>query len=242
MTSLELAAKLLPFFPGWLLKPSPYEYGEFADLVRCADGASVRVTVGKKYGWTAEGRVMFAGVTPSYRNGERLYLRSKRPEITCRVDREPEKLANEIKRRLLPAYDPYYAEAVATVRTDTENQEEIAAIANRLIAAIGSDDAKVEPGHHLYSNDIQIFNRVMSLGKISIAPRNGVHEEPEVSFDVRGIDPETAAQVLQLICEAEDRKKARASGRVRVQIEEEAVTEEMEEMEGLIDETRIVES
>lgn len=229
----ELAAKLAPLLPGWTLALHPdLEWCDWADLVR-ADGAAIRVKVG---GWRREGRVTFYGVRPRYRDGSPCSL-GDGVEITCDARKAPEALAKDVRRRLLPAYDAAYAAAVASVRQDDAHADEADAVAARLALTLGAQlgDPKARRG-----DERRIFDTPASVYRLAVRSgySSGLHSQPvRVDFEVHGLDPETAARVLELIAEAE--RGPRVAAPARIEALEEADNLETSQ-KGVNDDTNVM--
>lgn len=214
MDAHTLAQKLAQHLSGWSAKDMP-EDRDWGELVR-ADGATIRVVVG---GYRMDGRVTFRGCWPKYKDGT-IYSGGKSEAITCAVERSPEALAKDILRRLLPVYDEVYSKALAYVRRADARSEEAETIAKRMAALIGGRacENKCRRG-----DGISIIEEPEPVRRLVVRPAyNGLYEESpaSVDFEVHGLDVDTAAQVLQIIKEAEDRKAAAVSA-VRVHVEPE---------------------
>lgn len=202
----QLATSLEPLLDGWRVDLGTDAAGErydWVDLVR-GDGARVRLTVG---GFRAEGRVTLRGCWPRYRNGNG-YSGGKSHAITCDASRPPAAIAREIARRLLPAYLPAYEEARRWVAEHEEHADEAHAVAARIAAVVGGElaESKSRPGEQ-----VRIRREPRAVYRLHVSPAyDGVDglKPTRVSFEVHDLDPETAAQVLALIHDAEKRQEA----------------------------------
>lgn len=223
--SFVLAEKVVAHLPGWVMRELPEGY-ECAEMVRESDGATIRVNAG---GYRLDGRVEFRGCWPKYKDGS-VYSGGPSEAITVTDKKTPEAMAKDILRRLLPVYGPKYAEAHAYVRGHEARSEEAMVTATRMAALIGAEagENKCRRG-----DGVSIWNEPEPVRRLLVRPAyNGVLGVSPVSvdFEVHGLDPDTAAQVLMLIKEAEDRKAARAS-EVRVHVAPESVDEDEVEAE-----------
>jgi hypothetical protein len=224
-----LAYAIAEHLPGWTVRLR--EDCEWCDLIR-SDGAAICVQVG---GFRNEGRVTFRGLHPKFKDG-RTYSGGEYVNITCSATREPKAIAKEIQRRLLPRYDHVYATALAYVTSHDERGEEAHAVASRLASIIGGT---VGENKMLRGDGVRVFGEPESVHRILVQPAysssSGDWGHPvRVDFEVHGLDPETASQVLQLIRESEARKSA-AVARTRVSepatMEEEFTNEDFSELE-----------
>lgn len=158
--------------------------------------------------WQRRGRLVISGLWPRYADGQHWYPR-KRVEITCAATRAPKEIAKEIRRRLLPAYEIEFARAIADVRQTDNRQEEAQLVAERLAAAIGGTLGR---GGHLHTNDVHIRGAPERIYRLRVAPACS-WDDVRVHFEVSGLDPDTAAEVLAVIARAQA-KGARVATRV----------------------------
>lgn len=218
-----LARGIVPHLPGWHVRASgdDFAWGSWAELGR-EDGACIRITVG---GYKAEKRVTFRGHAPDYEDGNRTFAwGSGSPTITCNVERSPESMAKDILRRLLPVYDPKYAEALAYVRKSDANAREAQMVAERIAGTIGGS---VGPNRARFGDGVAIHEEPDAVRRLQV--RAAYNENPcAVDFEVHGLDPEVAARVLTIIREAE---LERIEARVRVSDEVQVEHEEQDEGE-----------
>ena len=202
MTAHELAPALLSFLPGWVVVP-PKEDQNWAELRRTSDGATVRVVVG---GWRQEGRVVFRGAWPAFRDG-RVYYGGKSISITCNARRAAKTLAAEFIRRFLPLFDPEHAKAIEYVQQHDTYEEEAEQVAARLARSLGG---RVHEGYRGLGEGFTIIDEPEPVRRLKVRP---AHDKPGemyynavcVDFEVHGLDPETASQVLHIIQEAQRR-------------------------------------
>lgn len=193
----------------------PEDY-HWAELVRKDDGATIRINVG---GYRMEGRVEFRGAWPQYRD-KTWYSGGKSVSITCDVKRKPENLAKDIQRRLLPDYDKEYAKALAYVRSHDERSVEAETTAKRMAALIGGQACE---NRCRRGDGVGIIGEPEAVRRLVVRPAyksESFNSPLSVDFEVHGLDPETAAQVLMIIKEAEDRRE-RVESPVRVEISRE---------------------
>lgn len=222
VTAPELAARMITHMPGWVVS-LPREGEWWADLVR-GDGATIRVRVG---GFRAEGRVTFLGMWPKFRDGT-IYSGGTYESITCGITRTPDVLVKEINRRLLPSYNIAYEKALTYVRDHDSNEVEAELVAGRVADAIG---ATVGKSQYRRGDGVPIHHEPECIRRLVIQPayKSTSHERPmTVNFEVHGLDPETAATVLSIIKESEERQRVEVQ--VRVEAEVEPVYEEAEEL------------
>jgi hypothetical protein len=183
-------------------------------MVREADGATVRVTVG---GWRAEGRVTFRGCWPKFRDGT-FYSGGASESITCSQAKSPKNLAKEVVRRLLPAYEVAYARALEYVQKHDRNGREAEMVASRIAGALG-----LRVGENRYRNGggVHLLGEPDCVRRVIVQPGYDGHEPGfsrpvSVQFEVHGLDPETAIKVLEIIQESERKRVGEA---LRVQEE-----------------------
>ncbi len=171
--------------------------------MRRDDGASFIVAVG---GYRLEGRAAIRGVFPKFKNGQ-IYSTSKRPSITVAADRSPAAIAKDIARRFLPEYEPVFAEALAYVTRTDNAQGEAERVATRLADALGARVAGNQSSR--YGDGVAIHGEPEAVRRLTVHPaydHSESHAAPcRVSFEVHDLDPETAAQVLELIDAANKR-------------------------------------
>lgn len=241
-TSWELAQAIAPHLPGW--RPcAPKAEWAMATLRRDSDGASILVRVG---GWQRQGRVEFAGQAPLYRNGQArwfdrrhmAYLKDERTfEITCRVDRKPEAMAKEIARRLLAGgYDSLWAEYSEAVRVSDAHDVDAEAVADRLALALGG---QTERSKSRSDGSVHVLGTPEAVSRLRVFAGydSSLGGRPtRVDFEVHGLDPETAARVLDVIQEAEraqaevpEGARVAESGPVRVAVEAEPEEDAVDE-------------
>lgn len=222
-----LARRLAPLLTGWSAE-IPDE-GDCAYLVR-ADGARIALDVG---GYRRDGRVCFWGLPPKYKDGHQYWwTRDERFEITCDAKRSPDLLAREVKRRLLSRYDHAFAQALAEVKKFDEAMDDAESVAARIASIIGGTPGPDIFGRKRHGDGIQIRNEPQVISRLLV--RGHAHEPTTVDFDVHGLDPQTAAEVLEIIKAAEDRKREETQARVGI-----AAMHEAEDLaEAQLDESR----
>ena len=230
-SSADIAVSMLAHLPGWSVAPSRFQDQHFTDLVR-NDGARIAIYVGGPSGWAPKDRVVFAGQWPKFRDGSNYYASEPCPRITCRADRSAEKLAGEITRRLLPAYDAAYAKASEYVAQSNAAVGEAENIAARFVSMLGAE-AKIT---HSRRGDAQrIWAPLESIYGLSVDPAWG--DSPvSVAMEIRNLAPEVAFAVLEMIQEHEARANAapvRVEAPVSVSREISDEDEELEVVEPL---------
>lgn len=108
----KIARELAALLPGWTYSgPGASESAEFWQvLTRASDGATVHVHGNT---WGQKGRLVINGGYPRTKRGEDMgpSRAGSRPEITADPARPLKQIAGDITRRLLPEYEPLYAEA-----------------------------------------------------------------------------------------------------------------------------------
>lgn len=191
--------------------------GMWSDLV-LPEGGRLRVVVG---GYRHEGRVTFRGLWPTFRDGT-AYSGGPTHAITCAAGRPAAALAKEIQRRLLPVYLPAFHEAQRYVAHHDAHCSEAELIAARLAESIG---ARVKPCPSHSSRRVQagdgipIEDTPEAVRRLQVDPgyvdTKGVHTRPtSVRFEVYGLDPDVALEVLRVLRAHEQR--AATSTRARV--------------------------
>ncbi len=201
----NLAAQLVALMPGWTVN-LPGDDCEWADMVRESDGGTVRIRWG---GYRCEGRVTFMGMWPRFRDGTH-YSGGKYESITCSNSRTTGALAKDIVRRLLPAYDVAYEKARVYVQDHDANEVEAEAVASRVAGSIGSVVGKSQ---YRRGDGVPIHHEPECVRRLVIQPayKSLSFERPmTVNFEVHGLDPDTAAAVLQLIRASEGQRIATA--------------------------------
>ena len=202
--TLPLAHRIAAHLPGWHVTTEH----DVSYLVR-ADGARIVIPA-----WRQRGRVSFVGCWPRYADGSNYYATRDRFEITCSETRSPEAMARDIQRRLLPGYDPAFAEALAFVEKHDGFAGDASTVARRIAAVVGGE---VVPQRR--SGDaVHVRAPAASLYRLTVSPayESTTHaREMGVSFEVHALDPETAAEVLAVIAAADARREEEAA-RVRV--------------------------
>jgi len=207
----ELAAALAAHLPGWRA-PAPSPDADWGLLVR-ADGASFSIRVG---GFRAEGRVTMRGQSPRFRDGTYYYggPGKSRHEITCDAKRSPESIAKDILRRFLPVYLEQWAEALAYVTKHDAHGAEAEEVAKRLAPVV---HGRVGENKSRRGDGVSIFAPLDTIQRIAVQPGyDGIYlnNEVRVDIDARGLSPEVAAQILDLIQHDErERKHARVAVR-----------------------------
>ncbi len=173
-------------------------------LVRDIDGAAISVCVG---GWRAEGRITFRGQWPKRVDG-RTHVPGPSESITCAATRDPRSLVRELERRLLPSYEARYREACDDVRFADNAAEEALRAAGRIARVLGRgarvQESKARPGEEVF-----IYGEPGSVYRLRVCPayRGTTTVKPlRVSFEVHNIDEATAARVLRMLAEADQRK------------------------------------
>jgi hypothetical protein len=227
--SKAIAAELAPMLgPGWRVEMPRQDYAYWAELVH-ANGMRVSVRCG---GWHNAGRVTFTPQWPTYADGRKYTTPDRyravewRPggggwtrgwshprdenasswSITCSQKRTPKAMASELARRLLPAYETMHAVAVVETRATDGHTAEADIVADRLAAVAGghvSGNARKRTGEQVY-----VYVPHSSIYRMKVTPQyeSLSQERPcSVDLELHGLDPETAAQVLALIREAEQR-------------------------------------
>lgn len=234
--ALALATSIAPLLAGWTVEQSSADASyDWVDLVR-ADGARVHVYVEPARqsrdrrasgsaaldGWRNEGRVKLIGAWPRFRDGSQ-YTGGERASITVGAKRPPKSIAREFLTRLLPAYDPEYAKARAYVVAHNAHADEAQLVAKRLAASIGGE---LSTNVSKRDDSVTILRTPEAVSRLRVQPAHaygGSHSYPvRVDFEVHGLDPETAARVLEIIRESEG---ARVATTARVQA---VATEEVE--------------
>lgn len=200
--ALSLAEKLQQLLKGWVVCP-PKEGETWADLIR-GDGARIRITVG---GYRMDGRITFRGCWPQYQDGT-IYSGGATPSITCAQGTSIEGMVRHVMRRLLPEYDPVYAEAHHYVSRRDARSAEAEIVAHRIAGTIG---ACVGRNNSRRGDGVSIVDEPEVVRQLVVRPAyDGVDGErgPSVDFAVHGLDPETAARVLEIIRAAEGQRIA----------------------------------
>lgn len=222
-TAHVLAAQLARCMPGWRAD-IPDNGCEYADLVR-EDGACVRINVG---GYHMTDRITFRGTWPRFRD-DSFYSGGPYQSITCAASKSPLQLAKSIQRRLLPLYDVTYAKARAYVDMHDSNAEEAEMTATRLAVAI---EGTVGENCSRRGDGVSIHHEPENVRRLVVQPGYdaGDFARPmTVNFEVHGLDPDVALQVLSFI-KASERPRIAASVRVaepaaRIELEENASTQ-----------------
>ena len=132
---------ILAHLPGWKLDP------KFASFMWCAGlidgtGRGIHVNMVK-----AKGRFYLSGYWPADKSGTQV-IPDIRPAISISRDRPPEKIAADILRRFLPAYEAAYAQVLLQI--------EQAAKANSQREAIVKELAALMPGGELFANCVNV--------------------------------------------------------------------------------------
>lgn len=230
-----LAEQLATLMPGWHAAPRDnLEYG-WPRLVRDTDGAAIlvhwggwhnagRVTFRPTWPRYADGT--------GYRTPDRYRAIEWRPggsgwtrgwshpqddnaskwDITCSQKRSPEALAREIARRLLPAYEVMYEVAVAEVAATNGHTEEAGVIAQRLAGIMGvhARGHVGAPWREPRSGEtVTVYVPDSSIYRMKIVPAHESVSRQQacgVDLEIHGMSPETAAKVLVLLQEREERR------------------------------------
>lgn len=198
MTAIELASALARIMKWWIV-PQASDCEWYADILRPGDAARIRITVG---GWQKEGRVTLRGLWPKFADGAE-YCSTKSFDITCALARGPEAIAKDVERRLLPVYDPEFAEAFQYVKERNIRDVEASLVADRVARSIGG---RVSDKNGLRRGDgIAIFDHPNAVRRLVVHP--AYQDQPaSVSFTAHDIDPNIAVEILNLIRASEERQ------------------------------------
>lgn len=211
--AMKLARALAPLLPGWV--------AEYRDDHDCAyllrgDGATIALDVG---GYRRDGRVCFWGLAPAYKDGNRYWGGGPRVEITCDATRPVDAIARELRRRFLPRYDHAFAEGLAYVTKADAAMDEAEAVAARLAGIVGGEAGPDVYGRKRHGDGVAIRGEPQAVHRLLVRPAYaGLEPNPvRVDFEVHGLDPETAAEVLATIKASEERRdRQRATDRMRL--------------------------
>lgn len=212
--AITIARGVAPLLSGnW--RAEQLDEGECAYLVR-ADGAEIGLDVG---GYRRDGRVAFWGLTPKYKDGTRYWGGGPRPQITCSATRSHAELAREVARRLLPQYDHAFAEALAYVTKHDASMDEAEAVAQRLAGVVGGTAGPDVYGRKRHGDGVEIRGVPHAVHRLLVRHAyHGIDADPvRVDFEVHGLAPQTAAEVLAVIKAAEERRdRQRDADRMRL--------------------------
>jgi hypothetical protein len=192
-TAIEIAKAVAPNLADkWEAKDRGEEVTHYASLRRVRDGAEISVFVDR---YPAKGRVEFVGAFPRFANG-RTYSASKYPKIGLGAERPGLAMAKEIERRLLPDFDPLYAEAVTYIATTEKAADEAMAVGRRLATLIGVDPPREPSGRDGGKVTISCYGHE-AVERIEISP--AWSDRPlAVSIHLSDVDEEVARRILKV--------------------------------------------
>lgn len=197
--SYRLAAELVGHLPGWSVRPQgDDDRRDWADLQHTT-GAIVALQV-------YQGRVHALAIDRTEYRAR--FYGDRGPRATCALDRGAEAIARDLKRRLLPDALLRWDEQGRQVGRHRQHEDEAGLVARRLATIVGgSSEAarRYTPGEELvvYSPEVD------AVGRIVVRAASVDREDAypcRVSFEVHGLDPETAAVVLETIADAQRRR------------------------------------
>jgi hypothetical protein len=118
--------------------------------------------------WNNKNRLVIDG---SFQNGLNQYLpyyeKREKTEITVKADSTPERIAKEIKRRLMPPYERVLAYTKEAKRRDDEHKAEKRRALEMVKEAIG-EDARVYMDEEVLAYDPYPINASYSMGEIKL--------------------------------------------------------------------------
>jgi hypothetical protein len=245
LAAFSLAQEIARIMPGWVARPPGERYWT-ARIERPADGGAISITVGDRL---ARGRVVFRPSWPTYSDG-RQYSTPARPckhpkpfadarscsdcmhhswkrwEITVAETRTPQAMVREIERRLLVDYDVSMREARVQMAAVERRADEADLVGQRLAGIV---EGIVRTRSYRTGEKVEVSTpHTRAVYRLEVSP--GYEDTPvRVAFQLHGLAPEVAAQVLAIIQDAERAELAR---KVRVAPPEPAAAEDEDEEEG----------
>lgn len=155
-------------------------------------------------GWNQKGRVSISGEYPTVPglptgHSGRGHKRNDEdwPTITAAVDRGPEAIAAEVRRRVLPGYAPLFGIIRGRLEECAAEHQAALELETSLAEAAGARDERfsARPGGHRYAYGFSRRPACASIGFYG-SDRNDIHLEARIR-------PDTAAAILRLIREME---------------------------------------
>ena len=219
-----LARAIAAFLPRWVA-----EHDAEMDRTRIMhpSGPSLVVHLDR---WKHKGRVEFIGETPMHKNGARPNLYGDpSPRMTRNASQSPEEIARAVSR-FLPTYLGWYEARKAKLAELDAEEDEAVLVAHRLALISGGT---VHRRHTYTRDDIHVgCGALTDLGRVQVSTGRG--DGPTVSFEVSGLDPDSAARVFSILREAQERAGAGSAPPVRVEssAEEEDDGDDMDETVG----------
>lgn len=124
--------------------------------------------------------------------------------ITVAIDRDPAAIAREIVRRLLPRYVPAFAAARAQLADRKAREQAAERALQDLIDAAG--------GGHRAAGEHQVvgYTKLESVYEIHVHQARSTADECSVDLRLRGLDVDTARNVVRLLRGAAKRSEAGA--------------------------------
>lgn len=214
MTALQVATDVSRHLSRWTAEPG---HDADRDAYLSCQGARVHVRLERRYG-AAHGaepqRVEFVACPPRLSNGQSLSTTTPWPRISVAISRGAESIANDVRRRLLVPFLEMLVPAREETRQVEDAGQEARLVADRLAAVVGGERYTGGWRDRGPLSEVHVNAQLDTLYRLRVSPGCGSNEV-RVSFEVTGLDPETAAEVLQTIKAA----KARRERAVRVELE-----------------------
>jgi hypothetical protein len=152
--------------------------------------------------WNAPGRLAISGVYPPV---DSVYGRDADPvQITVGLTRPAEAVAREITRRLLPAYEPLLAHAVAQTQRRDGEQAQRGRAAEQLCQALPGTRLLTVDRHHYPKLALSLHSRPGSWqGRGEVYPGGTVH------LTLHGLPADLAVALLETLHRYQQREAGR---------------------------------
>jgi hypothetical protein len=173
------------------------------------------------------------GCDPRLSDGSIPYCATPEPRIGVALSRGAGVVAVEIARRLLPQYLDRYRERAAVVAQMEGAASEARLVASRLAGAVGAELSTGGWRSRGPGDEVHLTRGPEAVSRLRVSSGyRGPHSQGEVrvSFDVSGLDPETALEALSAIRDGEERRE-RERELVRVDIGSETELEDWDVVE-----------
>lgn len=185
----ELARIIAEHLEGWTYQPPKNSHTAY---IASSNGATIVMS----FDWKGKTKLCIRGEYPRHKGYEYppLPYNEKRPSIGVSANKDPEQIAKDISRRLLPQYTNEYEEGLRLVRIHTENDKKITQQISELQALI--------PGSELFDKDHRKCLRVYTdtySGEIEPNCYFDDAEKTTIDIHLRRLPLRTAKEMLRAL-------------------------------------------